>query len=176
MVVACGPPASAGRGRAVGRDAVEGVGVAGLAGECGRGRRRRRLPDRVRAASVGDIDVVAGDPRAGAVGARPAHREGRPRSGRQRGHAATRRGDVDRVDDHGCIDRRVGVEDDRRLLIDRRSGRQARLGLDCVLNIALADAAAVVRRQEAVGDAGRGLAGDRVERGERRRSTGRSGR
>ncbi len=63
----------------IGRDAVEGVGVAGLAGECGRGRRRRRLPDRVRAAVVGDVDVVAGDARAGAVGARPAYREGRLR-------------------------------------------------------------------------------------------------
>ena len=64
--------------------------------------------------------------------------------------------------------RRVGVEDDRRLLVDGGAGGQARLGLDGVLDVALADAAAVVRRQEAVEDAGRGLAGGRVERGERR--------
>ena len=51
--------------------------------------------------------------------------------------------------------RRVGVEDDRRLLVDGGAGGQARLGLDRVLDVALADMAAVVGRQEAVEDAGR---------------------
>ena len=62
--------------------------------------------------------------------------------------------------------RGVGVEDDRRLLVDGGAGGQAGLGLDGVLDVALADAAAVVGGQEAVEDAGRRLAGERVERGE----------
>ena len=47
-----------------------------------------------------------------------------------------------------------------------RSRGQAGLGLDGVLDEALADAARVVGRQEAVEDARRGLAGERVERDE----------
>ena len=61
----------------VGGDAVEAVGVADLAGVGRRGGCRVRLPERVGAAVVGDVDVVAGDAGAGAVGAGPGDGEAR---------------------------------------------------------------------------------------------------
>ena len=82
---------------------------------------------------------------------------------------------VDGVDDRGGVERRVGVEDDRRLLVDGRAGGQAGLGLDGVLDVAVADRQLLVLGvEEAVEDAGRGLAGERVERGEGDGQAGRS--
>ena len=51
------------------------------------------------------------------------------------------RAGVDGVGDGSVFERRVGVEDDRRLLVDGGAGGQAGLGLDGVLDVALADAA-----------------------------------
>src|SRR5262249_35816560 len=59
------------------------------------------------------------------------------------------------------VDRRVDVEDDRRLLDDGGAGGQVGLRLNGVLDVALANVAAVVGGQEAIGNAGRGLAGGR---------------
>ena len=134
----------------VGGDAVEAVGVIDLAGV-----RRRRLccgglPERVGAAVVGDVDVVAGDAGAGAVGTGPGDREARGGRGcGERGDGARRRAGVDRVGDLRRGDRGVGVEDDARLGVERRAGGEASLGLDCVVDVAFAVGRIGVGREEA---------------------------
>ena len=100
----------------IGRDAVERVRVARLAGERRRGRRRRRFPDRVGAALVRDIDVVAGDARAGASEPDQLTVKVVPEVA---GSGATLLlGGVTSIvlATIGCLDRGVGVEDNRRLL------------------------------------------------------------
>ncbi len=84
----------------VGGDAVERVRVAGLAGESGRGVRGVGLPERVRPAVFGVIDVVKRDARAARVVlAGPGDGEAARRLGaRQRADAAGRRDGVDRVE------------------------------------------------------------------------------
>ena len=81
VVVACGVRRRLDEAEVVGGDAVEAIGLADLAGVGRRRRRGVRLPERVGAAVVRDVDVVIGDARAGAVAAGPGDGE----AGRGRG-------------------------------------------------------------------------------------------
>ena len=77
--------------------------------------------------------------------------------------------DVDRVDDLGRGDRRVGVEDDARLGVEGRAGGQAGLGLDREVNVAFAVGRIGVGRQEADERVRRRVERRRIERRERDR-------
>jgi hypothetical protein len=113
-------------------DAVEGVAVAGLTGEGGGGGGDVVLPEDIAAAVGGDVDVVAGDAgAAGVVGAGPLDEEvGTRARRRQRLHGAGRGAGVDGVEGFlgrvGAFGRVVRVDlvgGDRRLSVERRSGR-----------------------------------------------------
>ena len=155
----------------VGGDAVEAVGVADLPREGRRGLASWRICQSVvGAAVVGDVDVVGRRCRSRRVVAPgPGHRE----AGACSRWPATRRrcwsgGPASMVlVTTAVFSGGVGVEDDRRLLVDGGAGGQAGVGLDGVLDVAVAiDGALALGVEEAVEDARRGLAGERVERDE----------
>ena len=94
---------------------------------------------------------------------------GRGRGRRECGDGARRRAGVDRVGDLRRGDRGVGVEDDARLGVERRAGGEAGLGLDRVVDIALAVGRIGVGRQEADERVRGRVERRRVERRERDR-------
>ncbi len=105
---------------------------------------------------------------ASVVSAEPGDRDAHQRSaGGQRGDAAGRRRGVYSVRGRIGSERGIGVEDDRGLLIDRRGIGQARFGLDCVLDEAVAVRDALcLRIQETIENALRRLAAHRIKRRE----------
>src|SRR5581483_2519199 len=161
----------AGRGRldvadVVGGDAVEGVAVAGPAGVAGRSLPRgEALPEGEGAAVVRDVDGERREVGAAAVvAARPAHGDVRRADGGQGRDAARRPGGVERVEGGRRGEGRVGVEDDRRLVVDRRAAGQTGRRRHAVGEITLAVVVGVIDGEEAVAEAVGGQAGRRVER------------